>query len=221
MECLLMDKGWKNNQNSLLKLKPGGHFTVLSFAVVIFHLAGGKPKKSLHERGEGRKWAHLWLCQPHLRPPITIPPFPRARCGSGRETKGGEKGRGRKRLWGRFTGLFNKLTEGWGNLLLITQNKPDWRRWKTPRGFQRLIWASCGYRPKQTCLPWWYRTVSVCRLYDCKQQCYRSTPSVTTQTVGLTNGGKQTHRHHTMPCGYKHSETGCLYCNGNCSGTHS
>lgn len=36
MECLWMDKGWQNNQNSLLKLKPGGHFQALSFAVGVF-----------------------------------------------------------------------------------------------------------------------------------------------------------------------------------------
>lgn len=74
----------------------------------IFHLAGGELKKSLHERDGGRKQAHLWLSQePHLRSAITIPPSPRGRCGKGRETKGGEKGRGRKRLKERFPGLFN------------------------------------------------------------------------------------------------------------------
>lgn len=99
MRCLLTDKVFQ-------KRKPGGHFKKGFFCCGFFsHLAGGEPKKSLHERGEGRKPAHLWLGQPRLRSPITIPPFPRARCGKGRETKGGEKGRGRKRLWGRFTGL--------------------------------------------------------------------------------------------------------------------
>ena len=71
-----------------------------------FHLAGGEPKKSLHERGK-REETSTPVLAPGAPPPFSNhnPPSPRGRCGKDRETKGGEKGRGRKRLLGRFPGL--------------------------------------------------------------------------------------------------------------------
>lgn len=72
---------------------------------VFLHLAGGELKKSLHETEEGRKQAHLWL-EPGAPPPFSDhnPYVPQGKVWQReRETKGGVKERGRKRLSGRFT----------------------------------------------------------------------------------------------------------------------
>lgn len=115
-----------------------------------FHLAGGELQKSLHERGEGRKQAHLWLFQqPSLLYPITIPASPRGRCGKGRETKGGRERQRKEEIVGEIYMPLQQLTEGWVNLLLIihTQNKLD--PW---------LWASCTHKQTPAYLPWWHRT---------------------------------------------------------------
>lgn len=50
---------------------------------------------------------------------------------------------------------------------------------------ERLPKAALGFLRIQTTtyLPWWYRTISVWRLYDCKQQQQRSTLSYHTDSV--------------------------------------
>lgn len=157
------------------------------------HLAGGEPKKSLHERGEGRKQAHLWLCQPHLRSPITIPP---GKVWQRERDKGRRERERKEEIVGEIYRPLQQLTEGWVNLLLIicTQNKLDWWWWK------KLPKAAVGFLRAQTTtyLPWWHRTICVCRMYECKQQQQqqqqRSTP-------------KHTHRNRITACGYKPAET--------------
>lgn len=170
----------------------------------VFHLAGGEPKKSLHERGEGRKQAHLWLCQPHLCSPITIPP---GKVWQRERDKGrGERER-KEEIVGEIYRPLLQLTEGWVNLLLIirTQNKLDWWWRKTQRSFQRQLWASCECRPQ----PIYPDDMGLFLCIDCINVSSSSSSSwdlhlYTTQRDWLTNAGK--HKHMT-DCGYKPAET--------------
>lgn len=121
-----------------------------------FHLAGGEPKKSLHERGEGRKQAHTCGCARSLTsvPPDHNPSTPQGKVWQRERDKGRRERERKEEIVGEIYRSLQQLTEGCLNLLLIVcahKNKLDWRCWK--EGFQRRLWASCENKQTTTYLP--------------------------------------------------------------------
>lgn len=88
-----------------------------SFAVADFLLFFPPPgrwraqrkKPYMREKGGNE---HLWLCQPHLRSPITIPPLPRARCGRKERDKGRREMQRKEEIVGEIYRPLQQAAEG-------------------------------------------------------------------------------------------------------------
>lgn len=105
-----MDKDITEQQKSLSKRKPRGHFKACICCGCFFHLAGGEPNKSLHERGEGKKQAHLWSPTSVLRSQSLHPPG--EGVAKGERDKGRRERERKEEIVGEIYRPLQQLTEG-------------------------------------------------------------------------------------------------------------
>lgn len=168
-----MDKDQQNKKKSLLNRKQGDHFKTLHLLWVFFPPGRWRAKEIItwERRREETSTPVVAAGAP---PPFSYHnrSIPQGKVWQRERDKGRRERERKEEIVGEIYRPLQQLTEGWVNLWLIvcTQNKLDWRCWKALRGFQRRLWASCEHKQTTTYLPWWHRTISVCRMCECKQQ---------------------------------------------------
>ena len=168
---------WIKTHSTIKKVfyrrKPGCHFKALHLLWVFFP-PGRWRAKEIMTWEKGREETSTPVVEPGAPPPFSDhnPSKPQGKVWQRERDKGRRERERKEEIVGEIYRPLQQLTEGWVNLLLIAYaHKTNW----TDSG-GRLREASkggCGL-PTTTYLPWWHGTISVCLLWECKQQQWRS-----------------------------------------------